>query len=58
MNELIDLRDRLQRMADAACDFTSETADGREWDRRHLAALMEAWMILDREVTRLNEVSK
>jgi hypothetical protein len=55
MNELIDLRDRLQRMADAACDFKSPTEEGEAWDRRHLAALMEAWMILDLEVTRLAE---
>lgn len=59
MNELIAVRDRLQLMVDQAMQFDSVTPEEQHWDRIHLAALAEAWMILDREVNRLSEeVSK
>lgn len=55
MDKLLELRDALQLMVDQAMLFVSDTPEQQHSDRVHLAALAEAWMILDQEVTRLAE---
>lgn len=54
--DLITERDNLQELADdAAMGLVHSRADDRGSQRIYLAAIVEAWRILDREVTRLAE---
>lgn len=56
MDKLIELRDALQVEADtAAANLLTIQTHARYSHRMYLAAIVEAWRILDREVTRLAE---
>lgn len=54
--DLITVRDSLQELVDESLVGAFHTKKPRKHsDQLHIAALLEAWRILDREVTRLAE---
>lgn len=56
MDKLIEMRDALLVESDmAASELLAAKTHERHSHRMHLAAIVEAWRILDREVTRLAE---
>lgn len=54
--DLINVRDELQELADeVVIGSPYSKPELRDSERRYLASLLEAWRILDREVTRMAE---
>lgn len=54
--DMIKVRDELQELCDEALLGAAHTKQARQYSERlHLAALLEAWRILDSEVARLAE---